>query len=96
MECLNWLILILNWNLLIIVYIKCIFRGNVKYFILDCIYRIGVFCLYLRIIFILDGWLMSFINFVSVFVEDSFLDEIENVNNIFLYKFFINNYVGYI
>lgn len=39
---------------------------------------------------------MSFINFVSVFVEDSFLDEIENVNNIFLYKFFINNYVGYI
>lgn len=35
---------------------------------------------------------MSFINFVSVFVEDSFLDEIENVNNIFLYKFLINKY----
>lgn len=96
MERLNWSILILNWNLLIIAHIKRTLRGNVKYSILDRIYRIGAFCVHPRIIFISDGRPTSFTNLASAFVEDSPLDETENVNNILLYKFSINNHVGYI
>lgn len=46
-----------------------------------------------RIIFISDGRPTSFTNLASAFVEDSPLDETENVNNILLYKFSINNHV---
>lgn len=96
MERLNWSILILNWNLLIIAHIKRTLRGNIKYSILDRIHRIGAFCVHPRIIFISDGRPTSFTNLASAFVEDSPLDETENVNNILLYKFSINNHVGYI